>query len=361
MSPDAVARLRLSLAVEGGDPALRRVLRSSTPVEVTERLDAGDVTLPDRWHDKWPHGMAVLDAALARAGQAKLSWLTPGHAQWPDRLNDLVDAEELNGSAGAPLGLWVRGSGRLPELLAQSIAIVGARHCSTYGAEAAGDIAADCADAGMTLVSGAAFGIDACAHRGAMLAGAPSIAVLAGGADVDYPKAHAALLSRIGEDGLVLSEQPPGASPQRQRFLSRNRIIAALGAGTVVVEAARRSGSLNTLHWADGLSRAAMVVPGPVTSQLSTGCHVALRSGRAVLVTNAADVFNELYGLEADESTGLSVASRRVWQIVSKEPQSVVKIAQLARMTTREVLHGCAALQKAGLLSEADEGWRRAG
>ena len=151
------------------------------------------------------------------------------------------------------------------------------------------------------MVSGAAFGIDASAHRGALAMGRATIAVLACDAGTDYPRAHAALLSRIAESGLIVSEQPPGQVPTKARFLSRNRLIAGLAGGTVVVEARRRSGSLNTLHWADRLGRPTMAVPGPVTSQQSGGTHQAVRDGKAVLVTGGSDVLSELAGIGAAE------------------------------------------------------------
>ncbi len=185
-------------------------------------------------------------------------------------LDDLDHVEPLHGATGAPLGLWLRGVGHLAELCEQSVAIVGARDCTTYGAECASDLAADCADAGWTVISGAAYGVDGCAHRGAFLMNAPTVAVLACGADLDYPKAHGALIARIVEMGVVISEQAPG-EPPLNRFLSRNRLIAALTQGTVVIEAAERSGSLNTLNWADQLGRTTMALPGPVTSQQSPG------------------------------------------------------------------------------------------
>ena len=229
------------------------------------------------------------DQVLAAAAATGQRWVTPGQSEWPESLDDLAafgeDLDPIGGAMGAPLGLWVRGAGRLDELAATAIAVVGARTCTTYGAEVAGDLAADCADAGFTIISGAAFGIDAQAHRGALSLERPTIAVLACGTDVDYPRAHAAMLSRIGAEGLIVSEYPPGTPPLKHRFLARNRLIAGLSLAVVVVEAARRSGSLNTLHWADQLGRATMAVPGPVTSKQSGGTHEAIRNGKSVLVT----------------------------------------------------------------------------
>lgn len=350
------SRLWLSLICEAGDPRLREALSGRTPDELVDRLRAGDPQLPQQWRHDIADAERRADEAQAAAERSGLRWLTPGHPQWPAALDDLADAPERGGCAGAPLGLWVRGQASPAELTEAAVAVVGARQCTTYGAECAHDIAADCADAGVTVVSGAAFGIDACAHRGALLADGPTIAVLACGADVDYPRAHAALLHRIAETGLVISEQPPGSAAQKHRFLSRNRLIAALSAGTVVVEAARRSGSLNTLRWADQLSRVSMVVPGPVTSQLSGGCHEAVRSGEAVLVIGAQDVLQEAYGVETQSPVGgLPISARRVWTALGHRPMSVAGLATQGRMGTRDALRGLELLRAAGLAERIDE------
>ena len=236
------------------------------------------------------------EEAWSRAEASTLRWITPGHPWWPERLNDLDHLASIGGVTGSPLGLWLNGDPQIS--MDDVLAIVGARDATAYGAQIAADIAADVASRGMSVISGAAFGIDVAAHRGALSMSRPTIAVLAGGADVDYPRAHSAILARIRQDGLVISEQLPGQAPLRSRFLSRNRIIAALSHGTVVVEAARRSGSLNTLHWADQLGRPTMAVPGPVTHRGSAGVHQAIRDGKAVLVTSSDDIL-ETMGYDA--------------------------------------------------------------
>lgn len=302
MRAEAAARLGLSLLIEPGDPRLRDLLADHTPVRVLQALLSGDpldgTTLPAPWRERVGDLERDSDLARERAAHCSLRWVCPGDPQWPEQLADLDHVEPLQDTAGGPLGLWVRGVARLDQLATRSVAVVGARSCTTYGAEIAGEIAADLASAGFTVVSGAAYGIDACAHRGALVVDRPTLAVLACGADRVYPEAHATLLDRIvDEGGLVISEQAPGAAPLRHRFLSRNRLIAALSQGTTVVEAQLRSGSLNTLHWADLLGRTTMAVPGPVTSQRSAGAHAAVRSGKAVLVTSGQDVVEELVAL----------------------------------------------------------------
>ena len=167
---------------------------------------------------------------------------------------------------------------------------MGSRSATTYGGSVAGEIAGALARESWTVVSGAAFGIDQAAHRGALASRGPTVAVLACGADRAYPSAHRSLIDYIADVGLVVSEAAPGCAPTRIRFLARNRLIAALARGTVVVEAAVRSGALNTASWAAGLGRAVMGVPGPVTSAPSAGVHQLIRARDAVLVTSGEEV-----------------------------------------------------------------------
>ncbi len=205
--------------------------------------------------------------------------------------------DPLHSRGGVPLGLWVRGPARLDEL-GRSVAIVGSRSSTSYGEDIALELGARLAHEGFWVVSGAAFGIDQAAHRGALAAAAGSagtVAVLATGVDRAYPAAHRSLLDYIAEVGAVVSEAAPGCAPTKVRFLARNRLIAAFSRGTVVVEAAVRSGALNTASWAGGLHRPVMGVPGPVTSEPSEGVHELLRCGGATLVTTAEHVL-ELVG-----------------------------------------------------------------
>ncbi|MFF5974704.1 DNA-processing protein DprA [Streptomyces sp. NPDC012769] len=213
-------------------------------------------------------------------------FLIPGDTEWPRQLDDLGDTR--------PIGLWIRGPADLRTWALSSVAVVGARACTPYGAHTAATLAAGLAERGWVVVSGAAFGIDGAAHRGALGTGGATAAVLACGVDVPYPRGHARLIDRIAEQGLVIGELPPGVHPTRSRFVLRNRVIAALTRGTVVVEAEYRSGSLVTARAAARLGRHTMGVPGPVTSGLSAGVHELLR-GEATLVTDAAEII-ELVG-----------------------------------------------------------------
>jgi DNA processing protein len=367
------ARLALSVLCEAGDPRLPELLSRHSPEEVVRALRADRRLGEGSWPASWVQRAGSLDgrvvAAQRLAEAAGLRWVVPGDQAWPGALDDLDHIEPLHGATGAPLGLWVRGSGDLAELCAASVAVVGARDCTPYGAETASEIAADAASAGVTVVSGAAFGIDASAHRGALAMGRPTVAVLACDAATDYPRAHAALLSRIAaEGGLVVSEQPPGQVPTKARFLSRNRLIAGLAGGTVVVEARRRSGALNTLHWADRLGRPTMAVPGPVTSQQSGGTHQAVRDGKAVLVTGGPDVLTELGGIGAEEAENvgsgstefdtLPAAARRVLDALSwRDARPAPVLADAADLGPRDVEKALGLLSRRGLAERVGDRW----
>lgn len=211
-------------------------------------------------------------------------------------LNDDEYPQNLRWDVAPPPALWVAGVTSLADLHVEGVSIVGSRASTAYGTAVATDLATDLATRGRIVVSGLAFGIDGAAHRGALAAGKPTVAVVAGGIDRPYPMAHTNLYRAILETGAVVSLVPPGAPPTRDRFLARNRVIAALCSDLVVVEAGLRSGSVNTVTHAESLNRTALhpirvhAVPGPVTSAASAGTHDLIRSGRARLVTSAEDV-----------------------------------------------------------------------
>lgn len=287
---DRIARAALSRLGEPGDPRLSGLVAELGAQVVYEHLrrqqDVGG-TLTDvasRLRGLDP------ERELTDAYTRGIRFVVPGDDEWPASLADLDPAEPINRRGGAPIGLWVRGTHRLDEVCARSVAIVGSRSGTTYGAQVAYDIAAESTQQGIAVVSGAAFGIDQASHRGCLAARGRTIAVLACGVDRAYPPAHRQLIDYIAETGLLVSELPPGCSPTKLRFLSRNRLIAALSLGTVVVEAAARSGALNTANWASRLHRSLMAVPGPVTSAQSEGAHELVRTGKAVLVTRAEHV-----------------------------------------------------------------------
>jgi DNA processing protein len=307
---------------------------------------------------------------LERAARRGIRWVVPGDPEWPTSLDDLAAAEPLQGLGRSPLGLWVRGPLRL-DALPVPVAVVGSRSATTYGTDVASELGSGLARAGATVVSGAAFGIDEAAHRGALAGDGPTVAVLACGVDRAYPRAHRPLLDHLGEHGAIVSEVAPGCAPMKVRFLSRNRIIAALSRGTVVVEAAVRSGALNTASWTSRLYRPLMGVPGPLTSASSEGVHELIRSGAATLVTRAGDVL-ELTGHMGEHLAAplrapvtardrLTRPQQRVLDAVPMvRPAPADSIARTSGLAGGEVRACLDALLLAGLVEQLPTGWRLA-
>ncbi|MBY8345779.1 DNA-processing protein DprA [Streptomyces spinosirectus] len=288
---ERLARIFLARVLEPGDETGGRWVRELGACGLVRRLREGGPPLGGATDKRWAGLLSRARQAeperdLAAARDAGARFVTPGDAEWPGQLDDLGDAR--------PLGLWVRGRAGLRMWALRSVAVVGARACTEYGAHMAALLGAELAEQGWVVVSGGAYGVDGAAHRGALGAGGATVAVLACGVDRPYPRGHTELITRIAQQGLVVGELPPGDHPTPSRFIVRNRVIAALTRGTVVVEAAHRSGSLVTARAAQRLGRHTMGVPGPATSGLSGGVHELLRDG-AQLVTDAADVV-ELVG-----------------------------------------------------------------
>ncbi|MDR3068091.1 MAG: DNA-processing protein DprA [Cellulomonas sp.] len=312
----------------------------------------------------WARRLDAACLSLDTAARAEIDLVVPGDPHWPTGLDDLAEA--------APHALWLRGS-PAPSRLAP-VALVGSRACTAYGQRVATELADALAARGAVVVSGGAYGIDAAVHRGALTSGV-TWAVLAGGLDRAYPTGHQGLFEQIvAAGGALLGEAPPGAVPARHRFLKRNRLIAALTAGTVVVEAAWRSGALSTANHAAGLLRPVGAVPGPVTSAASAGCHRLLREGTAVCVTDADEVI-ELVGpigsigsrpVEAAPDTDrttwldrLDDGARVVHDALSVRTSTTT--ADLVTRTGYDVSAVRAALGRldlAGLVERDGEGWR---
>lgn len=284
---ERLARVGLGRVIEPGDLTALKVFEGVGVVEMWERLRRQEVGT-----ERWATRMAAVEPErdLERAAAVGGRFVIPGDAEWPEQVEVLAEAGQLTRRAGVPFGLWVRGPANLRQVLEQSVAIVGARACSSYGSHVAGELAAGLSAKGFAVVSGGAYGIDAAAHRGAVSVGGVTIAVLACGVDKSYPRSNSALFSRIVERGLVVSELSPGCSPSKLRFLARNRLIAAASQGTLIVEAAVRSGALNSAGWAEQCGRPVMAVPGPVTSHMSEGSHVLIRERDAVLVTDVDEI-----------------------------------------------------------------------
>ncbi|MDN3238640.1 DNA-processing protein DprA [Glycomyces tritici] len=305
-----LALMLLSSMVEPGDADLDDLLGEIGPIEAVKRLWEGEV--PERLqritsaiisctHD--PAARAADIAAATKESGARV--LIPGDPDWPEQLRDLMlvcDADEPH--VRPPRCLWVRGEQDLADLCRRSVAIVGSRAATEYGQHLADDLAAELTEAGWTIVSGGAFGIDRAAHLGALARGGSTVSVLACGVELPYPKGNHSMFNLIAERGLIISEWPPGTTVMKHRFLTRNRVIAALTAGTVVIEAAHRSGARNTARYAAELGRVLMFTPGPVTSSMSAGAHqLAREPWEARLVTRAEEVIEDLTGISGPLAT----------------------------------------------------------
>jgi len=352
-----LARAYLSRVAEPTCVPLWAAVRRAGPVAVAEAVRAGDV--PDDLREATAGRANRIDphADLEAADRRGIRLLVPEMSDWPhiamaalestalERLARYVAGDKtraLGGELVPPLALWTRGPAALASLSLRSAAIVGSRSSTSYGNEVAKDLAYRLALRDFDVVSGGAYGIDAAAHRGALAAAGRTFLVTAGGVDEPYPSGNRDLFARVARSGLILSESPPGAKPHRHRFLSRNRLIAALGTGTVVVEAAARSGAMNTAAHCRGLGRVLMAVPGPVSSTFSVGCHRLLSSEHAParLVTRVEDVVAQIGGssdLSFDDSSSGS----------SQEPPggetagaSRSRAADALDPTTRQVLDG---------------------
>ncbi|WP_286968067.1 MULTISPECIES: DNA-processing protein DprA [Arsenicicoccus] len=275
------ARALWSRIAEPADARVAALLQKHDPVTALHLLPGDGIARHDALRDRLVAAEPGRDLALAQRCGARL--LVPADEEWPPGLDDLEPPKR-------PYCLWVRGPVQLAEAMERSVSVVGSRAATEYGQRVAADLGAGLAQRGFAVVSGAAFGIDAAAHRGALAEDGETVAVLAGGVERPYPAAHERLIARVAETGAVVSEVAPGCAPTRSRFLLRNRLIAALSQGTVVVEAGYRSGALSTMRAAAELVRPVAVVPGPVTSMTSAGCHQAVRDGVAELVTDAAEV-----------------------------------------------------------------------
>lgn len=330
---------------------------------------------------RWAPRVAELDPDRALDGLARVggTLLVPGRPGWPRRLDDL--------GVEAPLCLWVRGDPLPGSVTGRSVAVVGARAATTYGERVAADLGAGLASHGVTVVSGGAFGIDVAAHRGALAADGTTVALLAGGIDRPSPAGNLPVLERLVEaGGALVSECPPGTVPSRSRFLQRNRLIAALGGATVVVEAAWRSGALSTAARATALLRPLGAVPGPVSSMASAGCHRLLRDGAAVCVTDADEVLELLDGPTAGSGGGAgtgtggdsgtaasresgradstdradSLASRVLDALPVRRGAGVEDVARRAGLSEREVTGELGLLELAGTVRCTAGLWSRA-
>ncbi len=361
----------LSRVVEPPCAELAALVQRVGPVEAADRVRRGrvddDLARRTEARREIDRSAADLEMLARRGGRL----ITPDDDEWP-----LLAFAAFRGAAPrpgggapmvAPMVLWALGPVRLDEVAHRAAAVVGTRASTTYGEHVAGDLAAGLTQRDVAVVSGGAYGIDGAAHRAALDCDGITVAVLAGGLDVPYPSGHTALLHRIGQQGLLFSEYAPGIRPARYRFLTRNRLVAAVAGAAVVVEAGLRSGAANTAAWARALGRVVAAVPGPVTSSASAGCHALLRNG-AELVTRADHVvelighIGELAAEEPHPATpldGLSDAERRVYEALpGRGAATVDEIAVASGMVPELALGPLAMLELAGLVQRQDGRWR---
>ncbi|HUW78867.1 MAG TPA: DNA-processing protein DprA [Candidatus Nanopelagicaceae bacterium] len=364
MNPDTdrIARLQLMSVIEGGSGFWTKEIEKHNSAEVLARIKAGDYLMhsPSATRRSLSTNPEQVTDLITRAG---VRVVIPGDSEWPTQLNDLE---------APPLGLCLSGEGDLRSIALCSLAIVGARAASDYGARLASEMALQLGERGWNVISGAAYGIDAAAHRGSLASGAQTVAVLASGVDQLYPAGHEKLFAAIRANGVLVSEVLPGVTPTRGRFLVRNRIIAALTRGTLVVEAALRSGSLRTAADALTMNRPVMAMPGPVSSPTSAGCHRLVMDRKAELVTDLEDVLIHIGPLLISNSNGSGLASAKfisarddlvdgeqdlLEMFPSRVPISVEKLANLCDLTPNRILALLGLLATKGFIERNGAGW----
>ena len=400
LEDESYARAALTYLAEPGDGRLGALLRVLGAARTLEAIKAGRdpgaecgaadamrAALP-RAIAQWQVRLAGVPSADEMAGfcRAGIRLTFPGDPEWPGQLDDLGDAR--------PYALWLRGTADLRFSCLRSVAIVGSRAATAYGCYVASEFAASMAARGWAVISGGAYGVDAAAHRGALGAEGVTVAVLACGVDVPYPAGHKDLLDAIAGQGVVVSEWPPGRNATRLRFLIRNRVIAALAPGTLVVEAGQRSGALNSARHARDLHRRLMAVPGPITSDLSAGCHRIIREWQGTLVTSAADVVEYLSPVGAmlqqppgggSGAPGQSAGGRAMWAgrrqaaaVIDRDQLDLdaaavldalprrggmgpASIADRAGLDLGTVMRSLGALAAGGFAERCERGWRARG
>jgi DNA processing protein len=283
------ARLLLMHSIEGGNIFWTQEVRNFEAVGLIDRLKGGLYAGGKNSADRIAHQVMYcdIDNLLDHIQKAQCTLLTPESDEWPEHLNDL---------SAPPFGLIARGDISL--LRQRSLSIVGSRNPSTYGIRTAGEFAAGFSDLDWVVVSGGAFGIDSAAHKGAIVAEGGTIAVLGSGINKIYPSGNEKLFKEIETNGLLISEVLPDVHAHPNRFLIRNRIIAALSRGTLVVEAAYRSGSLRTARDAAEIMRVVMAIPGQISSPASEGCNRLIANHEAELVTSVGDVMELVMSLD---------------------------------------------------------------
>lgn len=367
-----LARAYLLQVAEPPAPALSALIAEIGPAEAARRVRDGSVpgSVAEETQARRERDFGAADLERAREYGARL--IIPEDDEWPAWPLLSLGVAGARGVKGmtAPIALWARGHGRLDAAVDHAVTMVGSRAATGYGEYAAADWSYSLASAGVAVFSGAAYGIDASAHRGALAADGVTVAVLGCALDAGYPAGHDALLRRITENGLVLSEYPLGTPPARHRFLVRNRLLAALTAGTAVIEADLRSGARNTANTAAALGKSVMAVPGPITSRTSAGCHEMISSQQAMLVTSAADVLEIVGRLGIDlarekprrskATDGLTGQALQVHEALQvRSGKSVEQLAAESGVPERKVRALLPVLEMEGFSERCESGWRR--
>ncbi|MBC2681772.1 DNA-protecting protein DprA [Corynebacterium sp. 4HC-13] len=357
---------------------------SARVVEVARRIYRRDTSLPDRvlmtTERRWNYDPT---SDVEQAEQRGMRLLTPDSDEWPCELTQaflrMADAGADNeagvrGQASAPFALWVRGEVNLATVIQHSVTVVGTRAATRYGRNTAYQLCSELAGRGYTIVSGGAYGIDKQAHCAALDNGAPTIALLASGVDVAYPKKHRELFDRIVDSGgLLISEYAPGTPPARHRFLTRNRLAAALSQATVMVEAPIRSGAMNTMNWAEAMVKPTLAVPGPIDSAASQGCLLRIQEERAALVRTVADVVNAIEPVgrsmtlwDEDTAGGQGHAVSLSWQetavydavgIVTDTTGTVEDIQQATGLAPQVIVVALRLLREKGVIDRQGQRW----
>lgn len=364
LGPDESLALVRRAAAGGASELLEQVGTDASFADGPDRVRAVLESAFDRWRPRLGGADDRAVAAMASATSVGARLLVPGTPEWPRGLEDL--------GPHAPFVLWSRSELDDPVGAAGcrgALAIVGCRANTVAGAEATAEIASVAADDGVEIVSGGAYGIDAVAHRVAVAAGTPTTAVLAGGVDQFYPAGNHDLLRNVLGRGRVLSESPPGTRPTRWRFLHRNRLIAALAGATVVVEAAARSGALNTAHHALHLGRPVFAVPGPFASAASVGCHRLIADGTAQIVVQPRDPVAAVSAVADHDAPPvaevLALGTRsdphvtRALDALDRRPLPVEEIARRSGLSVDDTADALALAQLEGLVVALAEGWCR--
>ena len=352
------ALITLAHIIDPEDPGVAALVDELGAQAVVDRIASGRLPLRTCAVLRERLQRLDLDAARAQAERIGARILVRDAPEWPTQLDDLGPTR--------PYALWVLGAANLRLALIRSVSVVGARASTPYGEQVARQWCSTFAERDVAVVSGGALGIDAAAHRAVLACEGLTVCVLAGGVDVPYPRAHEALIARIADEGLVVSESPLGESPRRQRFVTRNRLIAAMTGATVIVESALRSGTSITARRARDLERHLFAVPGPITSPASAGCHDLIAAGEAMLADDPATVLRALPGipvapdaeplrLPLDDLT--EVQSRVLDAAPSRGSIGAEEFAVRSGVPVPQAMAALGQLAAIGMLRRTDSGW----